>query len=329
MTGGWQLAVWLCAAAAALGAMVFAYLEFEIHLLRTSVQHVPGGLLFKCRLFQCELARASRECMVRTLHSQRAHHGDAGAAPVAHAAPFKLTLPAAGLAMALVPLTADNADPAVPPRWYTLEFRASDVLERQAQGLSGEHVQTLRLERIAAPIALDFQDFIAQARVSIDKMGAGLKDQIQVLERKAEEEALAQQKALEQAEKKALLAVPALPNDPKERIATQIAQWRASAGFAGTTSEVGADAQGNIEWFVDMDLRGRITLYANRRLYHGTLKGAGIRSLGGEVELSVREADWSELEPQMRTFAILKGATPDTRRAWSERMTMVRESLGG
>ena len=72
---------------------------------------------------------------------------------------------------------------------------------------------------------------------------------------------------------------------------------------------------------------GRITLHANNRTIHTTLAGASIASLGGELEVGVRDDYWSEDEPELRTFRILKGLPPDERRAWKERMEILRDNL--
>jgi hypothetical protein len=106
----------------------------------------------------------------------------------------------------------------------------------------------------------------------------------------------------------------------------QIAHWRQVAGFSGN-SEVGYAENGKIDWFIDLDPRGRITLHADRRTIHTTLLGATVSSLAGELEVGVRDDYWSEAEPELKSFRLFKGAHSDVRRAWKERLEILCDKL--
>jgi hypothetical protein len=78
---------------------------------------------------------------------------------------------------------------------------------------------------------------------------------------------------------------------------------------------------------VDLGTDGRITLHADKRTIHATLLGAEIASLGGELEIGVRDDYWTEDEPGLRVFRVFKGLPPNERRAWKERLEILRDSL--
>jgi hypothetical protein len=99
------------------------------------------------------------------------------------------------------------------------------------------------------------------------------------------------------------------------------------AGFTGSASDVRIDKEGRIEWFIDMNNDGKITLHSDKRTITTTLAGAAIQSVGGELEIGVRDEYWSEAEPELRLFRVLKGTSSDVRRAWKERLEVMRDSL--
>jgi hypothetical protein len=84
------------------------------------------------------------------------------------------------------------------------------------------------------------------------------------------------------------------------------------------------DGKGGIEWFIDLDATGRITLHSGKQTAHTTLKGATITSLGGELEINVLDAEGN---PDPHSFRVLKNMPPDVRRAWKERLEMLRDSF--
>jgi hypothetical protein len=56
------------------------------------------------------------------------------------------------------------------------------------------------------------------------------------------------------------------------------------------------------------------------------LHGASITSTAGGLQLGVRDAWWTEQEPELRTFKVLQ-VGPDERRAWKERLELIRNGL--
>ena len=87
------------------------------------------------------------------------------------------------------------------------------------------------------------------------------------------------------------------------------------------------DPKGRVVWFVDLAGDGRITLHADKHTVHTTLRGASVEAILGELEVGVRDAHWTENDTELRTFRILRGRSAEERRAWRERMEIMRNSL--
>ena len=115
--------------------------------------------------------------------------------------------------------------------------------------------------------------------------------------------------------------------DTDAMVAAQLAHWRQAAGFEGQHCAHQADASGCVQWLIDVAADGRITLHANRRTVHTTLRGASIEGKGGALELGVRDAHWSEATPELQLFQVLKGGNSEERRAWKERLELLRNHL--
>jgi hypothetical protein len=107
----------------------------------------------------------------------------------------------------------------------------------------------------------------------------------------------------------------------------QIACWRQAAGFKGQHSAHHTDPRGEVLWFVDLAADGRITLHADKRTVHASLLGARIVATMGEIEVGVRDAYWSEDNPDLRVFQVLKGHSVESRRAWKERLEILSNGL--
>ena len=180
-----------------------------------------------------------------------------------------------------------------------------------------EHSQ-LQIDRVPLAVATQFDIFAKQAQLWIERLEERRAQEAQALAEAQEAQAQAE---LEYAQKRN----PGSKSDISPD--AQIALWRKNAGFSGTSSEVGLDEKGGISWYVDLDPEGRITLHADRRTIHTTLLGAELASLGGELEVSVRDDYWTEDDPKLVRFRILKGRSPDERRAWKERMEILRNQL--
>lgn len=317
-------------------ALGFLWVELRVNALKTRVVKTPQGLRFEARGFSVEVLRADEKVVVRHKAGQRT------AAPAGE--PTTATAPAPAAATAAAPASAPPSTPGAPETVFDakgLRFElgplppgvkpvsgrvpahASEVLFRAANG-SG-----LRLVRIPRPVLLSFESFAVQIRYWIGK-----------LEQQAERarvERLRQEQEAAQAEEHArmladMLAAkksdePLTETDVQAIAAAQIAKWRTAAGFEGQHTEYRSDANGQVLWFIDVAADGRITLHANKRSISTTLRGASIASMGGELEIGVRDDYWSEDDPELRVFKVLKGLGADERRAWKERLILIRDGM--
>lgn len=317
---------WSLGAAGLVGAGVYLYMEYQAYLLRTSVSGIPGGLRFTARLLVVEARYGAKQVVVeaRSAHYKRQPlpEGD----ETVETGSVTATLPAAGLQMQVFRMVEKGTDADAPKCTGTcrIVFTASDALKMQASHTGVGECAVLRLEGVPTRVANDFQAFANTLQTWLDKVEHGLKMEIEAARLREEEEA----RAKAQAERDALAAEAALSDADRESLAeTQIAAWRAAAGFKGTTTEVSIEPDGQIRWFIDLEPSGRVILHANQRTFSGSLKGAFVGTLGGELEVGVRDDYWAEDQP-LSTFRILGGASPDLRRAWKERLDLLVQNLG-
>jgi hypothetical protein len=187
----------------------------------------------------------------------------------------------------------------------------------------------VKLEGVPEPVVLSFKGFVTRVRIWVEKVELRLeRDRVERLRKEEELLQAAEQEQLLAEARANLVTEDALTEQDREALATvQIAKWRKTAGFTGANSEVNIDEEGRVAWFVDLGNDGRITLHADKRTIHTTLLGAEIASLGGEIEIGVRDDYWTEDEPGLRVFRVFKGLPPNERRAWKERLEIVRDSL--
>jgi hypothetical protein len=87
------------------------------------------------------------------------------------------------------------------------------------------------------------------------------------------------------------------------------------------------DENGKIAWFIDLDPTGRIILHSDQCTAFASLLGGEIVSLGGELKVTVRGASWTEGNPETQSFRLFKGRSPDERRAWKERLEILRDEI--
>ncbi len=321
---------WSLGAASLVGACFYLYMEYQAYLLRTQVSGIPGGLRFTSRLLVAEARYAAKHLVVeaRNAHYKRRPLPEGN--EVLKTGEVTATLPAAGLQMQVFRMVEKDGVSGAPKDTglCSIVFTASDELKMQASHTSVGERAELRLEGIPASVAADFQTFANTLQAWLDKVEHGLKMEIEAA--RLREEAAA--RAKEKAERDALAAQAAnvvLSDEQREaRAAEQIAKWREAAGFTGNATEVSIEPNGDIRWFIDLGLGGRVTLHANNRTFSGSLRGAAVKGLGGELELGVRDDYWTEDEPILATFRILGGASPDIRRAWNERLDILVQSLG-
>jgi transposase-like protein len=192
-----------------------------------------------------------------------------------------------------------------------VELHAADAVTQTVLGI----------DNVPAPVAAQFGVFANQLRVWVDKL-----DQRMAAQQKEDAEAADAARLKAEAEQAAAEGKPEVPKETLSAEA-QVNLWRKTAGFTGTSSEIGLGEKGGVDWYVDLDPTGRITLHSDGRTAHTTLAGAEIVSLGGEIEVAVRADDWTEEIPVMNRFRILTARPPDERRAWKERLEILRDEL--
>ena len=79
---------------------------------------------------------------------------------------------------------------------------------------------------------------------------------------------------------------------------------------------------------IDLHPSGKVILHAEKRTFHGSLKGASVNGFGTELEVAVRDDYWTEDDPRLVAFRILNGSKPEARRAWKERLDLLIHSFG-
>ena len=303
---------WGLGAITALLVIGYLVMEYIAWLERSEILVVPAGLRFVAHGLQVEMQRGAKRVIVQTTqghYSQKATPQTP--AKESHGA-FTVTFDAPGLRMQAVPevqkLPNQGGDKAT--GYCTLIFERAAAQER------------LHVDRVPRKVATAFEQFSSQTTIWIEKLEA----------RQAQEEKIRKEAEAEAAELAAAAAAKKAANaankgGPELSPDAQVALWRKAAGFSGVSSEIGLDDKGGILWYVDLNGDGRVTLHSNRRTVHTTLLGAEIKSLGGELEVAVRDDFWSPSEPELRRFRLLKGRSPDERRAWKERLEILRNQL--
>lgn len=315
----------------ALGLILYLYLEYQARTLRTRIVDVPGGLRFEAHGFSIEVQRASKQLAVTTRTGRLVRTPLEGGEAQTQLAPLKSSVLAAGLQIDVLKATAHDhpeQDARIPPGFCTIRLRATDA-PSLAPGATGGYSSELVIERVPEIAIVSFNNFAARVRVWIEKIEHRLEAERIAKARKEAETAQAAEieRELAQAQASKIETGPLTDQDREELAALQIAKWRQAAGFTGTATEVSIDAEGRVSWFIDMLNDGRITLHADKRTIHANLVGATVASLGGEVEIGLRDDYWTEDEPALRNFRIFKGMPPDARRAWKERIELVRDSI--
>lgn len=299
----WSLGLLFVAAVA-----MYLYAELQAYWTRTAVLKIPSGHRFQAHGWSVDMLRKTGKVRIKARHahySQQAH-GDQPALDKSGA--LDVTFDALGLRIEASRMVRAVTNPKpgqeaqVPTGAYSIAFNGTE-----------EHA-ALRLDHVPAKVAEPFATFAKQIQVWVERL-----EQQRTAQQEAE--AAAQREAEEAAAKreaaKAKGKVASMTPDE------QVALWRKKAGFTGSSSEIGLDGKGGIEWFIDLDQAGRITLHSNRKTLHTTLRAATIGSLGGELEIVIPDPD----DGEMHSFKVLKGMPPDVRRAWKERLEILRDSL--
>lgn len=316
------LIYWALLAGASLTALVFAYIEYHAYLLRTDVKSVPGGLRFTAHAFTVETHRSEKTVQVTAKNGQHKSQPLAGGEEEVHAGVLDLTLPAVGLRIQVAPLAVSNGADASPTAtgFSSIVFTASDEMTFNAQGQRGGQRSTVQLDRIPDSVAEAFRHFSGGLEVCIDKLERCLAADLA-----AREEQAAQALPTGAALSAQTPAVPLSPAEQEVKAKAQLAQWRQSAGFSGTETDMRFDAMGVVDWLIDLNPDGRIILHAEKRHFHGNLKGAVTTILADELEVMVRDEYWQEGDGRMPTFRVLKGASRETLVAWRKRLVRAME----
>ena len=319
--------------AAVAAALIYGYMEYQVRMLRTTATKLAGGLLFTSKFLTVGTRNASQEIVVNAPMGR--HAVEASAADLARLPKKELAvvLPAIGLGCD-VKVDSTNTAGKTADR-CTVTFTASDAAKLQALGLPATPAAVVVIDNIPLPVARAFQSFAAQMALWVERVEQRVHQEREAAQRRTEEAAAADAAALRAADKAAGRSNPSkddygYPVSDEirlERINLQIAALRASAGFKGNSSEFGADPGGKLLWFVDLDPTGRVILKSGNRSFNGSLKGAKITTLAGELEVGVRDALWTEEEPALSNFNILAGAKSEIRLAWKERLEILIRSL--
>jgi hypothetical protein len=207
-----------------------------------------------------------------------------------------------------------------------IAFSATDEPLFKAQGRSGGDKSEFRMDRVPDAVALSFQQFANSVRAWIEKLEHQLA--VQVSEQRKREAQAAEAALALKVEPEKDPTVPLSEQEREARAAAQLEKWRAAAGFKGSATEMSFDGRGQITWLIDLEPTGRVILHANKRTFHGSLKGATVTGMGAEIEVAVRDDYWSEDDPRLASFRVLGGSTPENRRAWKERLELLIQSLG-
>jgi hypothetical protein len=322
------LTVIICLAAAlAIGWLV--YQEQLARPLRTRVVELPGCLRFEAQSFQVEMQQASKQIKVHAENGDLSQTALAGGSKQVQAGALDVNFAAAGLQIEVVRELFTTPGHAAPmgTGYCTINFTASDALAHAVKKLPGGYESTLRISQVPEPVAKDFQSMANRVNLWAEKITRRLEQDRQEQIRNEEELAKAELEKQLAAEKAA--KDPGAAEEHHDDFTSQIAHWRETAGFSGAFSEVSTNDQGKVVWFIDLTNDGRITLHANKRTVHTTLRGAKIVSLGSELEVSVRDDYWTEEEPTLSRFQILQGIPPNERRTWKDRLERARDAFDG
>jgi hypothetical protein len=303
-------------------ALVFGYMEFQVRMLRTTTTQLPGGLLFSSKFLTMGTRNASQEVVV---NAPLGRHSPSPMLDVAQQPRQALAvlLPAVGLRCEVL--------------WgETTALRTSD---RCTVRLSSPHAETLEalgmpaapcasvlVEGVPFPVAQALERFATRMGLWVERVERRIHLQREKELAIATEAAklAAIQKA---ANKNSASNAPVGEEERKARIDQQIEVLRKAAGFKGSNTEYSADPSGQIKWLIDLEPGGRAILQTGKQSFHGSLKGAKVTTLTGELELTVRNALWTEDDPSVSVFKILDGLKPEMRLAWKERLDILIRGL--
>lgn len=324
-----SLVGWAVGVAVLIGGSIYAYIEYNAYLLRTQVSGIPGGLRFFSQMLVVEARYGTKQLVVQARHGELKRKPLPEGNETVESGALTVTLPAPGVQIQVFRIVEREQGAGTPNEtgFSSIVFNASDDLTMRAtKQPTGEH-SVLRLDGVPGAIAHDFQRFVNGLQTWLGKIEHGLKREIEEQRQREDEEARAAARAAAAANAVQNLNAVLTDAQREAMAAEQIATWRVAAGFKGNATEVSIEPSGTIRWFIDLDPTGRVILHADHRTFHGSLLGATVTSLGGELEVAVRDDYWTEDDPRLVAFRILGGASPDLRRAWKERLDILLQHL--
>jgi hypothetical protein len=297
---------------AVLAWLVWSHMQQNAKLLQTRTVKVDGGLRFEAHAFSVEMQQTAKCVKVSAKPGTLKVTTMQGGTPQNHDVASDFCLPAAGLqvTVARTPAPSDGHSAGRASNTFDIAFN-TPVAPGEEPKASG-HTSVL-LQGVPEPVATSFQPFATRVTLWADKLKK-FAEQEQAEALQAAQEAAALEA---QAQEDAARAAQAEEATNSLDLAGQIAKWREAAGFSGKYSEVGTHDKGGINWFIDLDPEGRITLHSHKRTVSTTLHGASIRALPKSIEIGVRDEFWSEGDPLLM-FEVLQGTPPNERRTWKE-----------
>ncbi len=314
-------------------ALIYGYMEYQVRMLRTTATKLAGGLLFTSKFLTVGTRNATQEVVVNARMGR--HAVEAAAADLAHLTKKELAvvLPAIGLVCDVKVDSAHRAGKTADR--CTITFTASDAAKLLALGLPAAPAAVVVIDDVPLPVARAFQSFAGQMGLWIERVEQRVHLEREALQRRKDDEAAAQtaadaaaQRALGKASKtKDDYSTPVSDEERRARIDKQVDILRKAAGFKGTSAEIGADPGGKIQWYIELEPSGKVILQSSGRSFYGSLKGAKLTTLAGELELGVRDALWTEEDSALSNFLILSGAKSEIRLAWKERLEILIRSL--
>ncbi len=311
---------------AALGWMVWTYMQQNAKLLATRTVEFAGGLRFEAHTFSVEMHQAAKCIKVSAQHGTMKVTALQGGTEQHHDGVSDIRLPAAGLRVAVVrtPVASDGRTAAQAINTFDIVFNAAGGLGAEPEAIVNASTAVVRLQGLPEPVAKSFQAFASRLTIWADKLTKfAEQDKAQALQA-AQDAATAALEA--QAKAEAAQAASAEKDAGSLDFAGQIAKWRKTAGFSGKYSEVGTHDKGGINWFIDLDPDGRITLHGNKHTVSTTLHGASIKALPKAIEIGVRDEYWSEGDPLL-VFQVLQGSPPNERSTWQELLEAARNRV--
>ena len=327
-----QFILIVAGAAVLIGGLLYAYMEYQVRMLRTEAIKLPGGLRFASRFFNVETRQGSQDIQV-TAPRGRVLQGPVTTefSAVAEGA-VSVVLPAVGF-MCKVTNTVNAAGS--PTSLCRVKLTSPDETQLKSLGLPVTPITTVVIDDVPVPVARNFQAIFRQVSLWIERVEQRVKVEAALTEKRrqhaAAAAAFAEATAKDEAERASQpqedLNVPLSEDERKARAEKQLEVWRAAAGFRGTSSELSIDPRGKVIWFVEVDNKGMVLLHSNKRTFHGSLLGAKITSMTGELEIGVRDAFWTEEDPRLSTFNLFSGSKAETRLAWKERLEILIRTM--